>query len=383
MTLTADDVNLRSLLHPAAAKRTLIDAADRPYMTWHQDVITCLISTWLLGGLFMDAWAHTNQTKLDSLATPWHGLFYGSFMVLAGWMLWHLRFHHDRGHRGLAAIPVGYGGGVLGLVIFTIGGIGDQIWHLSLGIERDLQAFLSPTHLLLIIGMLLMISSPFRSQWSQRGPRAPSFPQVLPALWSMTLMIMLTGIAYNYAFAYASSLTQISQKGFVGAFPGSTSIPLLNVFSARFQVQGLLTLHMTTFMLVLPVLVMLRRWQRLPFGSITFLFVGVTAPMLVIFQFANGWTLLAAAIAGLACDWLARVLRPNTSNVWAFRLFALLAPMILWTAYFVVAAIAYGVGWPIELSAGIIVLTGLAVLALSYLIAPSPIPAYTDGQAPA
>lgn len=375
------DVTFRDMLHPAAAKRTLIDAADRPYMTWHQDAITCLISTWLIMGLYMDGWAHSNQTTLDSIATPWHALFYGSFMTLSGWMLWHLRFHHDAGHRGLAAIPVGYGGGLAGLVIFTIGGVGDQIWHLSLGIERDLKAFISPTHLLLIIGMLLMLSSPFRSQWAQRGPRAPSFARILPALWSITLTMMLTAITYNYAFAYAGNLPQISQKGFVAGFPGTTSIPLLSVFEQRFEAQGVLVLHMTTFMFVLPILVMLRRWQRLPFGSCTFLFTAVTAATLTMFQYANGWTLIAAVVSGLVCDWLIRVLRPNTSNVWSFRLFALLAPMVLWTTYFIVVAIAYDLGWALELSAGAVVLTGLATMTLSYLIAPSPIPPYTDAPA--
>jgi hypothetical protein len=382
MTVTAEpDVTLRSLLHPAAAKRRLIDAADRPHMTWHQDAITCLLATWLIMGLYMDGWAHSNQTTLDSIATPWHALFYGSFMALSGWMLWHLRFHHDAGHRGLAAIPVGYGGGIAGLAIFTVGGIGDQIWHLSLGIERDLKAFISPTHLMLIIGMLLMLSSPFRSQWAQRGPRAPSFARILPALWSITLTMMLTAITYNYAFAYASNLPQISQKGFVTGFPGGTSIPLLNVFEQRFEAQGVLVLHMTTFIYVLPILVMLRRWQRLPFGCCTFLFTSVTAATLVMFQYTNGWTLIAAAVAGLGCDWLIRVLRPNTSNVWSFRLFALLAPVLLWTSYFVVVAIAYHLGWAIELSAGAVVLTGLATMTLSYLIAPSPIPPYTDAPA--
>jgi len=276
-TAVEPDITLRSAMHPAAATRALANDHHRPMLNWHQDVITCLLSTWLMMGLFMDAWAHTNQTKLDSIATPWHGLFYGSFLVLSAWIMWHLKFHHVNGHRGLAAIPTGYGGAVAGMLIFGIGGVGDQIWHLTLGIERNLQAFLSPTHLLLIIGMTLIVSAPFRSQWSRPGPMAPSFLRFLPALWSMTLAMMLTCIAYNYAFIYPSGITQISQKGFIAGFPGQSSVALLNTISARFQVQGLLMIHMTTFIMVLPILVMLRRWRQLPFGSITFLYTAVTA----------------------------------------------------------------------------------------------------------
>jgi hypothetical protein len=140
---------------------------------------------------------------------------------------------------------------------------------------------------------------------------------------------------------------------------------------------------MTTFILVLPILVMLRRWQRLPFGSCTFLFTTLAAATFVMFQYANGWTLIAAFVSGLICDWLIQVLRPNTSNVWGFRMFALLAPVALWTPYFIVVAIAYDLGWPLELSAGATVLTALATMSLSYLIAPSPIPAYADAPMPA
>jgi hypothetical protein len=197
----------------------------------------------------------------------------------------------------------------------------------------------------------------------------------------MTLLMMLTGIAYNYAYIYPSGLATISQKGFVAGFPGQTSIPLLNVFSARFQVQGVLMMHLTTFILVLPILVCLRRWRQLPFGSITMLVTAVTGAVLEIFQYSYGWTLLAAVISGLGADLLARWLRPNTSAVWRFRAFALLMPIVLWVPYFVTLAIAYHVGWPLELSTGVTVLTGVATLALSYLIAPSPIPPYTDAPA--
>ena len=57
-------------------------------------------------------------------------------------------------------------------------------------------------------------------------------------------------------------------------------------------------------------------------------------------------------------------------------------PVALWTTYFIVVAIAYHLGWALELSTGAIVLTALATMTLSYLIAPSPIPPYTDSPTP-
>ena len=74
------------LLHPRAAARQAQEPG-RPRMLWREDLVTCVLATWLIEGLTMDAWAHTNQTKLETVVTPWHALFYGGFFVTAGWIL--------------------------------------------------------------------------------------------------------------------------------------------------------------------------------------------------------------------------------------------------------------------------------------------------------
>lgn len=61
---------------------------------------------------------------------------------------------HVRPHGGLltpagrAAIPAGYSLGLLGVIIFALGGLGDMWWHTVFGIERDVATLLSPTHLM-------------------------------------------------------------------------------------------------------------------------------------------------------------------------------------------------------------------------------------------
>ena len=40
------------------------------------------------------------------------------------------------------------------------GAIGDMFWHIIFGIEVSIDALLSPTHLLLLIGALLILSGP-------------------------------------------------------------------------------------------------------------------------------------------------------------------------------------------------------------------------------
>ena len=60
-----------ALLHPRAAAREARQP-NRPRMLWHQDLVTCVLAMWLIQGLTMDAWAHTNQTRLETVVTPWH-----------------------------------------------------------------------------------------------------------------------------------------------------------------------------------------------------------------------------------------------------------------------------------------------------------------------
>jgi hypothetical protein len=46
------------------------------------------LAGWLVGGLFVDGWAHNTRPRLESFFTPWHGLFYSGFAAAAGWICW-------------------------------------------------------------------------------------------------------------------------------------------------------------------------------------------------------------------------------------------------------------------------------------------------------
>ena len=65
-------------------------------------------------------------------------------------------------------MPPGYELAIVGVLIFMAGGVGDMIWHEIFGIEIGVEALLSPTHLILAVGMTLIISGPFRAGWRRR-----------------------------------------------------------------------------------------------------------------------------------------------------------------------------------------------------------------------
>jgi hypothetical protein len=171
---------------------------ERRRLPWHEEMITCLLGTWLLTGLYLDGWAHRNINLHDSIATPWHAVLYSGWGATAGWIIYLVLREANQGKRGLAAIPRGYGLGVAGVVSFAVGGAADQVWHLFLGVEQDIQAFLSPTHWLLAIGMGLMVSCSFRAGWTSFDTVRPSFRQFAPTLWSITLTTAMISFAYNY-----------------------------------------------------------------------------------------------------------------------------------------------------------------------------------------
>ena len=138
------------------------------------DAVTMLLGTWLLVGLVVDGWAHNNLQALESFFTPWHALFYSGFVATAA------RARQPE-RSGLAAFPAGYGLAVVGVVIFAVGGAGDMTWHTIFGIEQDVEALFSPTHLLLFAGMALILSTPLRAAWSDLAePAAPGYRRFLP-----------------------------------------------------------------------------------------------------------------------------------------------------------------------------------------------------------
>jgi Tol biopolymer transport system component len=99
------------------------------------------------------------------------------------------------------------------------------------------------------------------------------------------------------------------------------------------------------------VLVLVRRWQ-LPFGAWTAVF-GVSA-VLLSFQNDTFQFIPSAVVAGLLADVL--LLRTGATRI---RLVAFAVPAIYFGTYFAALAVADGMGWPIHLWAGSVVLAGV------------------------
>jgi len=52
-------------------------------------LFTMLFGLWLIIGVFVDGWAHTNlDSSLETFFTPWHGILYTGYLACAIWLGW-------------------------------------------------------------------------------------------------------------------------------------------------------------------------------------------------------------------------------------------------------------------------------------------------------
>lgn len=344
--------------------------ADRYRASHAEHLVTVAVATWLMVGLFMDGWAHNNlDTSLESFFTPWHALFYSGFAACAGWLTWLVRRGLRQGRPGAAAVPQGYGLGLIGLAVFAVGGAGDMSWHLVFGIEQDIDALFSPTHLLLFVGIALIVGSPFRDAWGAPGPAAPGLRPLLPALLSLALLVSLVAFFFMYWSPYTSWAPTRDAASYIAGAPADYAE------SMRYSqiTDGVASALTATLLRVGPLLLVLRRW-RTPAGTATVL---ITVPALLlsaIDSFERPALVLAALVAGLVTDALVLQLCPSPDRRAAVRLVALLSPMVLSSAWFTALSVTTGVWYPPEIWAGTIVWTGLAGLGLALLVLPTPPP---------
>ena len=329
----------------AAAQRT----------TWTEDLISAVLGVWAVVGLFLDGWAHHTRPELESFFTPWHGVLYSGAAAATAWLVVLIRRRHTGGRTWGQAVPPGYGLGLVGALGFGAAGVADMVWHTIFGVEVDIEALLSPSHLLLFASGLLMLSSPLRAAWLSPESRT-AFRQLLPALVSLTA----TTAVVAFFFHYLSPLQEA-----VAARPAGAD---------HDAATGLAGIFVTNAILVAPLLVLIRRFGRPPLGTATFLFAAVAALLTLDGDFAFPEAIPAALVSGLGVDGLLRLVRPAADEPHRFWVAAALAPLPLWSVYFLAVQVAGGVRWPVELWSGAIVMTALMGFGLGLLSLPSGYP---------
>jgi hypothetical protein len=341
--------------------RTGVGPTRRSRSTSRTDLVTILLGMWVVLGLVADGNTHVNTPQLETFFTPSHAVLYSGYLSAAAWMGWQVLRQWRQGHHGLEAVPVGYGLGLVGAAIFGLGGLADLAWHALFGIEADIDALLSPSHLVLFVGAALILTTPWRAASSAAAGEAPGFRAFLPVLLSATATVMFVAFFVLYL------------SPFTAGAPTATAARAAGFITHRqqevFWSQGIAGVLVTTAVLLVPLLLLVRRWT-VPTGTATILFFTVALLSSAIYDFEQGALILAAPIGGLLADLLISRLRPSAARPVALWTVAAVVPAALWAPYFAVVAGWYGLAWPAELWSGSVVLSSLAGLALGLLATP-------------
>ncbi len=340
------------------------------------DRVFVVLSAWLLGGLFVDGWAHVNLRGLETFFTLWHGLFYSGFFAVLALLGVGVGRARAAGFSGLRALPAGYELSAVGAAIFLFGGVADMIWHIVFGIEVDVEALLSPTHLVLATGLALMLTGPARAAWRRAGSDAAvddGWRAQLPMVLSLTYVLALFAFFTQYVHPLSSGWASAGWQP-IGALVPTTGgydmeIPFL------FQAPLLAGTLLQTALLLGVVLVGLRH-ARLPFGSMTLL-VGLVSVMMVFMR--ERWVgdvrlplLVASLASGFAADVLLRWLWPAFGRPNSVRLFGALLPVLVYGAYFAALLLTSGLWWTVHLWAGTVFLAGVAGYLMAVLVTAGP-----------
>ena len=329
------------------------DVAPAELASPTEDLVTALLGAWIILGAATDGWAHVNilsNVQEDGFFTPWHALLYSGFAATAGWTVWLAYRRRQQARRWwIDGWPAGYRLGALGIVIFLVAGLLDMAWHEAFGIEASIDALLSPSHLLLCAGSVLLLTSPVRSWWAAGGGglRAASGAVAL-ALGTTSASIFL-----SYVSMFESVAPMLPYDDEMGS-PAQAAAAL-----------GLASYIVTIALLVVPLLMAHRR--RATPGVATALVAWVSLFPVLTHEFPRPQTsaAVAAIAAALLVDWtLVGMDRWRGTDAplrlpVAGAIFAGLAS----SAHLVALHVDSGIRWPVELWTGVVV-TVVAVAAV-------------------
>jgi hypothetical protein len=365
----------------------------RPTATWREDMTAMALAAWPVIAMFFDGRNHNNKTGQESFFSLAHIVLYSGMTVFAAYIgvvlaRYQIRAgaHLRRGIVDLKAIPVGYGVSFIGLCILGIAGPWDLLWHEAYGFEVNVEAIISPPHLALFFGALLVSSTGIRSLWAKRE-LAPDLREYLPALLSGILFLGILSFITMYTSAWMTNVAPTTafvndiKQNFRDVVDDQT-IGLTqglrgygdNLFPYHYYTvsQALGLMVITTIALLGPTLLLLRRW-RVPAPAFTLTFLALGLLNCIMTEYREAWILIPLVIAGATVDLLQQQLARGPGErltLGGIRLIGPLAAAALWIPYFAVMAIHLGIGWKTPTWFGAIIVAIMAGFGVAFLVAP-------------
>jgi hypothetical protein len=333
------------------------DVADLQYATRAEDALVGLGGAWMLTGLFLDGWAHRNQ-KPETFFSPWHAILYSGFVASAVLLLYVVRRNQVPGQSWRTTLPVGYGLRALGVAVFGGGAIFDLIWHQVFGIEVNIEALLSPSHLVLLTGGLLMGAGPLISTLHREGDQqVASWRSTGPIVGTVTFALSLIQFFLMYLSPYDAGMYDTS------TFRNARNVSgwLVNNLIIN-GLGGIIVFSLTSC----AALAFLLRQIKMPIGGLAVFFIVPAALQSLLVSFASATQVLGAVVAGVIAEVTWRFVKTRSGVVIAAWVGALFT--IQWFVFFGAIAAGDGIGWSVHLWTGAPVLAGMLTAMLTLLM---------------
>ncbi|MFC6951784.1 hypothetical protein [Halorubellus litoreus] len=324
------------------------------------DAVVAVFSLLTVAGIAADFRSHAAGISFaeEGFFTAEHVFFYSAFLVVAVTLFAGTAHRRSRGLDWVAAVPPGYRWGIVGVLVFGFGGVGDFFWHSAFGFEESFEALVSPSHLTLAVGSVLFLLSPLRAA-ARRGEDADTAFGAVPVVVSMTLALAILGMFGGFVNPLVRPYPHFEWESMRSVVTMLVAWPLVYVGA---------------------VVATLRRFDLVP-GAFTVAF-GVAAFAIVQVE-GYVWLLVPAVVAGVLADvfavYVRRVGIGRALRSRAFTAFAAGLPAAFVTVYFTVVDLTVGIdhsylqeglfNWSIHVVVGAVVLAALVGVLFASVVA--------------
>jgi hypothetical protein len=314
-------------------------------------------------GMALDLWAHLTKrvSNEEGFFTLWHLVMYTGIGLVVIHIVWPVIQGLRQGKTIRQSVPMGYLWAFYGVPIIMLGGLGDAVWHTLFGVEIGTEALVSPSHILLMIGLFALLSAPFRAMCLRRQPGSTlEWRADWPGLVSLGFVWFFIVAVFWYANSIFITYRWYTPSAIVEwGLRVPTELGNHIVASAPAEmlemgfVQGALSILFTTFTLLFVLMTVGRRY-RLPIGFWAMLFAFGS---LHAFLYKQTQLFVVALVAGVLVEVLLRALDYRRDER-RLRLATVFMPA-LFHAVLMFAAVIFGNWWTLHVLLGFPLFAGL------------------------
>ncbi len=251
-----------------------------------------------------------------------------------------IRRHQRPGLSVRRTLPIGYGFRSVGVGVFGVGAILDLVWHEAFGVEANIEALLSPTHLVLLSGGLLMAVGPIVSTLAREGrQQKPTWASTGPIVGTVAFVTALLQFFFMYLSPY--------DLGVYEQFDGDV-------------VRGIGAIVVFTMITTVALLFVIRRIV-VPHGAfVALLFVPALAQT-VLASFETAPRLIGPAAAALLAELTGgRISRSSVAvRRYAIPAWVAMLTLVTWFGLFLGVELSNTMSWSVHLWTGAPVLAAL------------------------